>query len=72
MTHLHCYELPDLWAYLTSMDLQVEGYRVVFDAEHKPLIKRGLELLGKYMITHILGLDYADNIVVIAHKSSLT
>ncbi len=21
MTHLHCYNLPDLWAYLTSMDL---------------------------------------------------
>ncbi len=45
---------------------------MVFEAEHKPLNKRGLELLGKYMITRILGLDYADNIVVIAHKSSLT
>jgi hypothetical protein len=71
MTHLHCYNLPDLWAYLTSMGLQVEGYRVIFEAEHKTWIQRSLELVSKYIITRILGLDYADNIVVIACKSNI-
>jgi hypothetical protein len=53
------------------MGLQVEGYRVIFEAEHKTWIQRSLELVSKYIITRILGLDYADNIVVIACKSNI-
>jgi 2-polyprenyl-3-methyl-5-hydroxy-6-metoxy-1,4-benzoquinol methylase len=68
MTHVHCYNLPDLWTYLTCMDLQVEGYRVVFELENKTWIQKIVGLLGKYIITRILGLDYADNIVLIARK----
>ncbi len=30
MTHIHCYNLPDLWAYLTAEGFQATGYRVVF------------------------------------------
>ncbi|WP_353932514.1 methyltransferase domain-containing protein [Okeanomitos corallinicola TIOX110] len=71
MTHLHCYNLPDLWTYLTSMGLKVEGYRVAFERENTNLIQRGLELINKYIITRILGLDYADNIVIVAYKSKI-
>ncbi|MFK0729850.1 MAG: class I SAM-dependent methyltransferase [Gloeotrichia echinulata GP01] len=71
MTHLHSYNLPDLWAYLTALGLQVEGYRVVFEAKNKTWIKQILELVIRYIITQFLGLDYADNIVVIAYKQNL-
>jgi hypothetical protein len=68
MTHIHCYNLPDLWAYLTCLSLRVEGFRVVFETLNKSYLERIQELLGRYIITRLLGLDYADNIVVIAHK----
>ncbi|MEH1928095.1 class I SAM-dependent methyltransferase [Nostoc sp.] len=72
MTHLHCYNLPDLWAYLTCMGLKVEGYRVVFEAGNKAFIERILDLGKRYMITRIFGLDYADNIILIAYKPNFT
>ena len=72
MTHVHCYNLPDLWAYLTCMGLQVDGYRVVFELKHKTWMQQILDLVGKYIITRILGLDYADNILLIARKPSVT
>jgi 2-polyprenyl-3-methyl-5-hydroxy-6-metoxy-1,4-benzoquinol methylase len=68
MTHIHCYNLPDLWAYLTCLNLRVEGFRVVFEALDKSYLQKMRELLGKYIITHLFGLDYADNIIVIAYK----
>ncbi|MEA5575977.1 class I SAM-dependent methyltransferase [Anabaena sp. UHCC 0451] len=71
MTHLHCYNLPDLWAYLTSIGLQVEGYRVVFEAENKTWLQMIIELGKRYIITRFFGLDYADNIVVIARKTNI-
>ena len=71
MTHLHCYNLPDLWAYLTSMGLKVEGYRVVFEPQQKAWIQYILGAVSKYIITRVLGLDYADNIVLIAYKPNI-
>lgn len=68
MTHLHCYNLPDLWAYLTCMDLKVEGFRVVFESERPSFIQKISTAIGKYVVTQIIGLDYADNIIVVAHK----
>ncbi len=68
MTHVHCYNINDLWAYLTCMGLLVEGYRIVFEAEHRTWIHKIAELGTRYIITRILGLDYADNIVLIAYK----
>ena len=70
MTHLHCYNLPDLWAYLTSMELITEGYRVVFEEKYTTWKQKILTLGSRYIVTRILGLDYADNIVVIASKSN--
>jgi len=71
MSHLHCYNLPDLWAYLTSLGLHVDGYRVVFEGEYKNILYKITQNIGKYIITRILGLDYADNIVVIAYKQNI-
>jgi predicted SAM-dependent methyltransferase len=68
MTHVHCYNLPDLWAYLTCMNLKVEGFRVVFEALDRSYLQKIRELFGRYTISRLFGLDYADNIVVIAHK----
>ncbi len=72
MTHLHCYNISDLWSYLTCMNLQVEGYRVTFEPEHQSWVQQILGLGAKYIITRIIGLDYADNIVVIATKQNLS
>lgn len=71
MTHVHCYNINDLWAYLTCMGLDVEGYRVVFEPEVRNLWQWITSLLSRYIITRILGLDYADNIVLIAKKQSI-
>jgi predicted SAM-dependent methyltransferase len=68
MTHLHCYNINDLWSYLTCMELQVEGYRVVFGAKKRSWTQQISNLLSSYIITRFLGLDYADNIVLIATK----
>ena len=68
--HLHCYNLTDLWAYLTSMELITEGYRVVFEEKYTTWKQKILTLGSRYIVTRILGLDYADNIVVIASKSN--
>lgn len=68
MTHVHCYNLDDLWAYLTCMQFKVEGYRVVFELKNKTYIQKILNLASRYIITRFLGLDYADNIVIVGKK----
>jgi hypothetical protein len=70
ITHLHCYNIYDLWAYLTSMGLRVEGYRVVFEPEHRSIWQQFMSFLSRYIITRFLGVDYADNIVLIANKTT--
>lgn len=68
MTHLHSYSVFDLWAYFTAMDLSVEGYRVTFGPEVESPWEKLRNLASKVLITRLLGLDYADNIAVIARK----
>lgn len=70
MTHLHCYNLTDLWAYLTALSLDVSGYRVVFGNKPKSWLQKLGILFPKYIITKVLGLDYADNIMAIARKTN--
>jgi hypothetical protein len=72
ITHVHCYNINDLWAYLTCMGLQVEGYRVVFDVKYISWTQQIYKLISRYIITRLLGLDYADNIVLIATKPALS
>ena len=71
MTHLHSYNIFDLWAYLTSLTLHVDGYRVTFDNQKTNFFQRIISLCSRYLISQIIGLDYADNIVLIANKPSL-
>lgn len=67
MTHLHLYNLPDLWAHLTAAGLRVAGYRVVFGARPSG-IERLRFLLGAWVTTRLLGADYADNILLVARR----
>jgi len=68
MTHVQSYNLPDLWAYLTAAGCAVDGYRVVFGGP-TPLHRRVLALASRAVITRLLGLDYADNILLLARKA---
>jgi SAM-dependent methyltransferase len=69
MTHLHCYNLPDLWAHLTCKGLSVNGYRVVLRPPRRSLIGWARFLLGAFVTSRLLGCDYADNIALIARKN---
>src|SRR5262249_55469439 len=71
MTHLHCYKIADLWAYLTHFGLDVKGFRVVFGPPSRSPIAYIRFLAGAYITTRLLGCDYADNILLIAHKLQL-
>lgn len=68
MTHLHCYSIPDLWAYLTALDLEVEGYRVCLIPRTRTFLDGFRHHLKRLVATRVLGSDYADNIVAIARK----
>jgi hypothetical protein len=69
MTHQHCYNLPDLWAYLTSAGLRVRGYRVVFAPPRMSLVASLQFTIGAFLTTRLLGCDYADDILVVATKN---
>jgi 2-polyprenyl-3-methyl-5-hydroxy-6-metoxy-1,4-benzoquinol methylase len=72
MTHVHAYNLPDLWAYITSAGCDTAGFRVSFEPS-LGLVARARSLprtfLAKAVITQLLGLDYADNIMLVARKN---
>jgi hypothetical protein len=70
MTHVQSYNLPDLWAYLTALGCRCEGYRVAFQTPRRAY-QRALDLVGQAVTTRLLGLDYADNILLVARKSAL-
>jgi Methyltransferase domain len=68
MTHLHCYNVVDLWAHLTTLGLEAGGYRIVFGRAPRSPIGKLRFAMGAYFVTRWLGCDYADNIAVIARK----
>ncbi len=65
VTHLHLYNAGDLWAYLTAAGLDTVGYRVVFRGNRSSPGSWLRRTLGAFVITRLLGCDYADNVVVI-------
>lgn len=67
MTHQHLYNLPDLWVLFTSSDFSVEGYRIVFK-DDRGFLGSIYSLIGKFIITKLIGADYADNIALIAKR----
>lgn len=69
MTHVHCYNGGDLWAFLRSKDMTVDVYRVVFDRPKSALYQWPRRMLSRYVTTRLLGADYADNLAVVARKA---
>ena len=68
MTHVHVYNLPDLWAFLVCEGLEVEGYRVTLGEEHPaPIVSLRLAVTA-YVKRKILGCDFANNIAVVARR----
>ncbi len=68
MTHVQCYSVQELWAYLTAQGFSVEGYRIVFRSERPGLLERLGSLASAFVITRLLGCDYADNVSVVARR----
>lgn len=68
MTHVHIYNAHDLWAYLSSLGLRTKGYRIVFQAANTSRLRYAWFLVCAFVITRILGCDYADNILMIVQK----
>jgi methyltransferase family protein len=70
MTHLHLYNIHDLWAYLSTSGLHVHGYRVVFDVRPKSPLERIRSMIARVTTTQCLGMDYAHNIALIARRQA--
>jgi len=69
MTHLHAYNLPDLCAYLETSGFECRGYRVSL-GRPPGLVGFFVSILSKFVITRLLGADHADNIAVVAKRTS--
>jgi hypothetical protein len=72
MTHRQCYNATDLWTLLRCKDLDVELYRVVFDEPRARPLLWPMKILSRFVATRLLGCDYADNLAVIARRSTAT
>lgn len=68
MTHLHLYNVEDLWAYLTAAGLETTGFRVVFAPRRRSPLAALRFALAALVTTRLLGADYADNIALVARK----
>lgn len=69
MTHLHAYNLPDLWAFVAASGCRARGYRVAFESRGG-VVARLRSLAGRAVATQLLGLDYADNILLVAQRDT--
>lgn len=67
MTHVHCYNAEDLWAFCSTHGLSTTAYRVVFRTAHVSWLSRARALL-EIATTRILRCDYTDNIALVAIK----
>src|SRR5262249_52700853 len=54
MTHVHCYNATDLWAYLTCLGLEARGYRVAF-AGARRLGERIRTFFKRAVVSRLLG-----------------
>jgi hypothetical protein len=68
MTHRQVYNAGDLWAFLTTLSLEAHGYRVAWGRPPRGPWGRCHALLSRYVVTRILGCDYADNLLLLARK----
>jgi hypothetical protein len=68
MTHVQCYNITDLWAYLTSLGLSVQPFRVRFAPARRPPLEAVRALVSDFLITRLLSQDYAENLAFLARK----
>jgi|SRR5688572_15302664 len=66
MTHVHTYNLPDLWAFFRCEGMEVQGYRVVLGPERESALGAVRSSIVAYVKRKILGCDFANNIALIA------
>jgi hypothetical protein len=71
LTHLHIYNVADLWAYVRALGLDAIGYRVWFAPERFTPAGWLTANAGRLVTTRLLGCDYADNIALVARKVAL-
>jgi Methyltransferase domain len=67
ISHVHCYNAPDLWAFFTSKGLSTTACLVPFRAATFTPQSR-LRFMLQSITARIMRVDYADNIAVIATK----
>lgn len=69
MTHVHTYNLGDLYAYLVCEGFEASGYRVVHgDREPGPVRRLKLAITG-YVKRKVLGCDFANNVALVARRA---
>lgn len=68
MTHLHTYNAPDLWSWLTCKGLQTELRRVRFSRKQKDPLFQLKQWVSAFFISRIIGADYADNLLSASKK----
>jgi SAM-dependent methyltransferase len=68
MTHVQQYPLNDLLAIFLMRRYECDAYRVLYTKARLSLFERFRLWLQKVVITQLLGMDYADGLVVVATK----
>ena len=71
MTHLHVYNVYDLWAWFTCEGLDTQGYRVVAAEPGAGAVTRLKTKITSYVKRKILGADYANNITIVARRPAV-
>ena len=68
MTHVHTYNIQDLWAFFRCEGMEAEGYRVVLGVESPSPLVAARTAITAYVKRKILGCDHANNIALVARK----
>jgi hypothetical protein len=68
MTHVHCYNVHDLWAWFTCEGLEARGYRVMAQEPGAGAVARLKSGITSYVKRQIIGADFANNIAIVARR----
>jgi methyltransferase family protein len=68
MTHLHVYNVYDLWAWFTCEGLETQGYRVMAAEPGAGVVTRLKTRITSYVKRKIIGADFANNIAIVARR----
>lgn len=68
MTHVHTYNLADLWAFFMVEGMEVQGFRVVLGPERESPLEAARSAIVAYTKRKILGCDFANNVAIIVRK----